>query len=213
MKTRKKNITQPKETLLLVCATEAEALYFSQMRKDCRYVNLTVMQVPEGKAKNLEALIDFTGRQRSRGRFDSAWALFGFDDLGVGVNDVKEMEEYAAKKKVKMLYFNPTFELWFLLHLGTPGAFVSDAGAIKEKVRIGVTNGTPFSAEYLLTNGLNLHIRLFPMHSKADLGARNYNDIVRTQTGLEATTMPLFDEDIEAICGKADMSHNQKARR
>ena len=188
MKTRKKNITQPKETLLLVCATEAEALYFSQMRKDCRYVNLTVMQVPEGKAKNLEALIDFTGRQRSRGRFDSAWALFGFDDLGVGVSDVKEMEEYAAKKKVKMLYFNPTFELWFLLHLGTP-------------------------AEYLLTNGLNLHIRLFPMHSKADLGARNYNDIVRTQTGLEATTMPLFDEDIEAICGKADMSHNQKARR
>ena len=195
MKTRKKNITQPKETLLLVCATEAEALYFSQMRKDCRYVNLTVMQVPEGKAKNL------------------AWALFGFDDLGVGVSDVKEMEEYAAKKKVKMLYFNPTFELWFLLHLGTPGAFVSDAGAIKEKVRTGVTNGTPFSAEYLLTNGLNLHIRLFPMHSKADLGARNYNDIVRTQTGLEATTMPLFDEDIEAICGKADMSHNQKARR
>lgn len=213
MKTRKKNITQPKSTLLLVCKTEAEALYFSQMRKDCRYVNLTVMQVPENKGKNLQTLIDFTGRERSKGRFDSAWALFGFDDFGIGVSDVKEMEEYAEKKKVKMLYFNPTFELWFLLHLGTPGAFIADASAIKEKVKTGVLGGNEFNAAYLLTSGLNLHIRLFPLHSKADLGARNYNSIAKLQTGLDATTMPLFDEDIEAICGKADMSHNQKARR
>ena len=81
MKTRKKNTTEPKQTLLLVCATEAEALYFSQMRKDCRYVNLTVMQAPEGRNDDIKDLVDFTGRQRSRGRFDSAWALFGFDDV------------------------------------------------------------------------------------------------------------------------------------
>ena len=51
MKTRKKNTTEPKRMLLLVCATEAEALYFSQMRKDCRYVNLTVLQAPAGQVK------------------------------------------------------------------------------------------------------------------------------------------------------------------
>ena len=212
MKTRKKNITQPKETLLLVCATEAEALYFSQMRKDCRYVNLTVMQVPEGKAKNLEALIDFTGRQRSRGRFDSAWALFGFDDLGVGVSDVKEMEEYAAKKKVKMLYFNPSFELWFILHLGAPGTFVRDIAPLREKLKTAIP-GYELSAEYFLTKGLNLHIKLFPRHSAADLNARNYNSAAIAATGLKATTMPDFDEDLTAICGLADMSHNQKVRR
>ena len=93
MKTRKKNITQPKSTLLLVCKTEAEALYFSQMRKDCRYVNLTVMQVPENKGKNLQTLIDFTGRERSKGRFDSAWALFGFDDVSIDKDGLKEVEE------------------------------------------------------------------------------------------------------------------------
>ena len=91
MKTRKKNTTEPKRMLLLVCATEAETLYFSQMRKDCRYVNLTVLQAPD-KCTDLQSLIDWTGRQRSKGRIDSAWALFGFDDVGADVAAVKEME-------------------------------------------------------------------------------------------------------------------------
>ena len=40
MATRKRNSTESRRTLLLVTATEAEALFFSQMRKDCRYGNL-----------------------------------------------------------------------------------------------------------------------------------------------------------------------------
>ncbi len=212
MKTRKKNTTQPKQTLLLVCATEAEALYFSQMRKDCRYVNLTVLQAPEGKDKDLQSLIDWTGRQRSKGRFDSAWALFGFDDVGATADSVKDMEEYSAKKKVKMLYFNPSFELWFILHLGAPGTFVRDIAPLREKLKTAIP-GYELSAEYFLTKGLNLHIKLFPRHSAADLNARNYNSAAIAATGLKATTMPDFDEDLTAICGLADMSHNQKVRR
>ena len=67
MKTRKKNTTEPKRTLL-VCATEAEALYFSQMRKGLPYVNLTVLRAPAGQVKDLQSLIDWTGKQRSKGR-------------------------------------------------------------------------------------------------------------------------------------------------
>ena len=210
MKTRKKNTTEPKRMLLLVCATEAETLYFSQMRKDCRYVNLTVMQAPEGS--NLQALIDWTGKQRSKGRFDSAWALFGFDDVGATVESVKEMEEYSAKKKVKMLYFNPSFELWFILHLGAPGAFVCDITPLREKLKSAIP-GYEMTPEYFLTKGLNTHIRLFPRHATADINARNYNTLAKAATGLEATTMPSLNEDITAICGTADMSHNQKVRR
>ena len=87
---RRKNITDPKQTILIVCATEAEALYFSQMRKDCRYVNLTVLTSPK---QDIKTLIDYTGRERSRGRFDSAWALFGFDDVSIDKDGLKEVEE------------------------------------------------------------------------------------------------------------------------
>ena len=212
MKTRKKNTTDPKQTLLLVCATEAEALYFSQMRKDCRYVNLTVLQAPEGKCRDIKELIDYTGRQRSRGRFDSAWALFGFDDVDADAAKVREMEEYSERKKVKMLYFNPSFELWFILHLGAPSSFVSDIAPLREKLKAAIP-GYEMSAEYFLTRGLNMHIKLFPRHSAADINARNYNQAARLSTGLPATTMPEFNEDLAAICGLADMSHNQKVRR
>lgn len=212
MKTRKKNTTEPKRMLLLVCATEAEALYFSQMRKDCRYVNLTVLQAPEGSAKDLQSLLDWTGRQRSKGRFDSAWALFGFDDVSTDADSVKSMEEYAEKKKVRMLYFNPSFELWFILHLGAPTAFMSNITPFKDKLKTAIP-GYEFTPEYFLTNGLNLHIKLFPRHSAADLNARNYNSLALSATGLKATTMPDFNENLTEICGLADMSHNQKVRR
>ena len=36
MDKRKKKSTETRRTLLLVTATETEALFFSQMRKDCR---------------------------------------------------------------------------------------------------------------------------------------------------------------------------------
>ena len=62
MATRKRNNTQTKTTLLLVTATEAEALYFSQMRKDCRYGNLTVVN---SGATSLKALVTFTVKEKS----------------------------------------------------------------------------------------------------------------------------------------------------
>ena len=73
--------------------------------------------------------------------------------------------------------------------------------------------GYELTPEYFLTKGLNLHIKLFPRHSAADLNARNYNSVALAATGLKATTMPDFNENLTEICGLADMSHNQKVRR
>ena len=207
---RKKNITAPKQTLLLVCATEAEALYFSQMRKDCRYVNLTVVKAPEGK--DLKGLIDFTARERNHGKYDSAWALFGFEDIGTNVDEIKSMDEYIEKKKVRLCWTNPRFDLWFVFHLGAPSSYVSDITPLEAKLGEALP-GFEMTPEYFLTKGLNTHIRLFPRHATADINARNYNTLAKAATGLEATMMPALNEDITAICGTADMSHNQKVRR
>ena len=209
MVNRKKNVTQPKQTMLLVCATEAEVLYFSQMRKDCRYVNLTVLKGPD---KDLKSLIDFTGRVRNSGKYDSAWALFGFNDVNTNVEEVKELSEYTEKKKVKLCWVNPKFELWFIFHLGAPSSYISDISALEAKLKESLP-GFEMTSEYFLTDGLNTHIKLFPRHSNADINARNYNALAKAATGLEATMIPLLNEDITAICGIADMSHNQKVRR
>ena len=93
-----------------------------------------------------------------------------------------------------------------------PGSFVSDITPLREKLKSAIP-GYELSPEYFLTKGLNLHIKLFPRHSAADINARNYNQAARLATGLDATTMPAFNEDLTAICGLADMSHNQKVRR
>ena len=208
---RKKNITAPKQTLLLVCATEAEALYFSQMRKDCRFVNLTVLKAPAGK--DLKGLIDYTAKERNHGKYDSSWALFGFDDVNTNADEVKEMlSEYAEKKKVKLCWCNPKFDLWFIFHLGAPSSYLSDISPLEAKLREALP-GFEMTPEYFLTKGLNTHIRLFPRHASADINARNYNVVAKAATGLEATAMPLLNEDVTAICGTADMSHNQKVRR
>lgn len=206
---RRKNITDPKQTILIVCATEAEALYFSQMRKDCRYVNLTVLTSPK---QDIKALIDYTGRERSRGRFDSAWALFGFDDVSIDKDGLKEVEEVAERKKVKLCWFNPSFELWFAFHLTAPSSFTTDLAPYMNKLRESFP-GFALTPEYFLTKGLNVDIRLFPRRAAADINARNYNTVARQATGIDASRISMLLEDVTAICGKADMSHNQRVRR
>ena len=208
MPNRKKNITEAKGTILLVTATRAEAIYFSQMRKDCRYMNLTVMY--SGGVKNLKELVDKAAQRRLNGRYQKVWALFGFDEVNTSVDEVLEMQnDYALRKKVHLCYFNPCFELWFALHVNANMSYESDPEHIREMVRKAIS-GFEMSEEYLLTKGLNLHLMLFPRHAFADLAARKMNESEKFRLGADVTTMPQFDDDLTEICGKADMSHNQK---
>ena len=72
--TRKRIPTPAKSTILIATANPAVAAYFSRVRKDCRYVNMTVECL---KANTLEGLIKATGKARIAGKFASAWAIFG----------------------------------------------------------------------------------------------------------------------------------------
>ncbi|MCK9349114.1 MAG: RloB domain-containing protein, partial [Sphaerochaeta sp.] len=64
---RKRISQKPRRTVLVVTATEAEALYFSQMRKDCRYANMTVVWEPD--YKDLAHLITLAGQMRNKEKY------------------------------------------------------------------------------------------------------------------------------------------------
>ena len=206
MATRKRNSTESRKTLLLVTATEPEALFFSQMRKDCRYGNLTVVN---SGATSLKQLISFTAKEKNRGRYDVTYALFGLDDVGATMDEVKEAAEACAGRRIHLCHFNPSFKLWIYLHLGKPNGFIAAADAFDDPLGKAI-EGFEWNSEYLLTKGLNLHMKLFPRHSVADQNARDYNKLAIQTTGEKATAMPEINMTITEDCGQADMSHNTK---
>lgn len=206
---RKRNKVDAKQTMLLVCANEAEAIFFSQMRKDCRYSNMTVVSA---NAKTLDKLLDFAGKLRNKGKYTSCWVLFGLDELNATREDVDNAEELALKKKVKMLYFEPSFDLYFMLFFSKPNALIDSADKLKEKVK-SLIEGYEVTSKYFLTKGLNLNFTLYPQLAEADKNAREYNEFVSFDRGFDVTSLPLFLDDLKEVCGKADMSHSQKNRR
>ena len=96
---RKKIHQEPKKAMLIVTSTEAEALYFSQMRKDCRYTNLTVRWAEH--ADSLESLISIAAKLRTAGKFDSVWALYGFDAFEATLDQLRSALETARIKFVR----------------------------------------------------------------------------------------------------------------
>src|SRR5690554_4864343 len=133
MKRRKKVIEKPRKTFLIVAASEAESLYFSQMRKDCRYTNMTVLWAEE--IETLEDLIKFAAKERTKGKFDRTWAVFSFEQMGVDEADVKEMQVLANKRKIQLAWTNPDLPLWYLMHLQVPTQVISEGKAIENTLR------------------------------------------------------------------------------
>lgn len=204
---RKRISQKPRKTVLLVTATEAEALYFSQMRKDCRYANMTVVWEPE--FKDLEHLITLAGRRRNSDNYNSVWVVFGLKDLNLAVKDVKQAQAFAEKKKVKLAWNNPSLGLWYLLHLQAPRGFVEDSSLIESALSKQFPSYSS-DASFLLSDGLDLHFRLYSSKSKAAVNAAAYNQLASAKLGLGATTMVAMLNDITEICGLADLTHNQK---
>ncbi len=201
MAIRKKNKINAKLSMLMLCATEAETIFFNQLRKDCRYQNLTVLK---SSSNVLDKMLSEAGSLKKKEKFDSVWCVFGLDEVGLSLEAVAEAEKTAEKKKVKLLYFNPSFELYFALFEMTPRKLMT-----KEELLKRCTASFPLfelGQKYLLTEGLNLNFKIYPRLAVADQNARTYNDISELETGFKATSMPLFFDDLKEVCGKADMS-------
>ncbi|MCH3917028.1 MAG: RloB domain-containing protein [Spirochaetia bacterium] len=206
---RKRITTAPKKTMLIVTASEEESLFFSQMRKDCRYTNLTV-QWAEGVKDELEALILYTARKRSHGKFNEAWLLFGFEELGITAVDVKAITSFAEKKKVKLAWCNPGIQLWYMLHIMAPKGYVDTAAAIDDALPRYIPGYFPGKDFLLGADGLNLHLALYPNKAKAAINARSYNQMAEAKTSLPATNLVYMLNAITDNCGLADITHNQK---
>ncbi len=201
MAIRKKNKIDTKGSMLLLTATEAEAVFFNQFRKDCRYSNLTVLKA---SSTNLEKMVREAGSLRNKGRYTSVWCLFGLDDVSATIEDCMRIEKSAEKKRVNLLYFNPSFDLYFALFEMAPRRIVTK-DELEKRCRASFEN-YELTKEYFLKDGINLNFRIYPRLSVADQNALSYNDLSELDTGFKATSLPTFLDDLKEVCGKADMS-------
>lgn len=203
---RKRNPVLPKKTILIVASDPALAVYFARVRKDCRYVSLSVECQ---SAETLEDLVKVTAKRRIAGKYASAWAVFSFKDFNLKADDVKAVMPIAEAKKVKLGWVNPSLSMWLFLHTKPINAYVSNAASFDQALAK-VFPGFAETEEYMSNDGKDIHLRLFSLFSKAIINASEYNKICEKTTGLAATSFPLLYEDIKAICGEADLSHNQR---
>ncbi|MBR4426817.1 MAG: RloB domain-containing protein [Spirochaetales bacterium] len=204
--TRKRTPVFPKKTILIATSNTAMVAYFSRVRKDCRYVNMTVQYLP---AENLDELIKATGKARIAGKFASAWALFGLTDFNLQPADITAAQPLADSRKVKLGWVSPNISMWLFLHLKPLNVYVDNASQFDQALAK-VFPGYEPTAEYLTNEGQDIHLRLFSSFSKAILNSSVYNKIAEKKNGVAATSFPLLYEDIKNLCGEADLSHNQK---
>ena len=204
--TRKRTPILPKKTILIATADTAMVAYFSRVRKDCRYGNMTVQYIP---AETLEDLIKATGKARIAGKFASAWALFSLTEFKLKPADIPAAQGLADSRKVKLGWVSPNLSMWLFLHLKALNVYADNASQLDQALAK-VFPGYEPTAEYLTNEGQDIHLRLFSSFSKAVLNSGDYNKIAEKKTGVAATSFPLLYEDIKELCGEADLSHNQK---
>ena len=203
---RKRTPILPKKTILIATADNAMVAYFSRVRKDCRYGNMTVQYIP---ADTLDELIKATGKARIAGKFASAWALFSLSEFNLKPADITAAQSLADSRKVKLGWVSPNLSLWLYLHLKALNVYVDSVSQLDQALAK-VFPGYEPTAEYLTNEGQDIHLRLFSSFSKAVLNSGDYNKIAEKKTGVAATSFPLLYEDIKELCGEADLSHNQK---
>ena len=203
---RKRTPILPKKTILIATADNAMVAYFSRVRKDCRYGNMTVQYIP---ADTLGELIKATGKARIAGKFASAWALFSLAEFKLKPADITAAQSLADSRKVKLGWVSPNLSLWLFLHFYALNVYVDSVSQLDQALSK-VFPGYEPTAEYLTNEGQDIHLRLFSSFSKAVLNSGDYNKIAEKKTGVAATSFPLLYEDIKELCGEADLSHNQK---
>ncbi len=204
---RKRKSEAPRKTMLIVCASEKEALFFSQVRKDARYSNLSVKWA--NGVSNLEKLITYASREKTRNKFNEVWLVFSFEDLNIGVTDVKELMPIAERKKVNLCWSNPGISLWYLFHFRSSNGLIKDSESIINAIKKEIPDfeDTP---KYLRTVGLNFYQKICVKDNEANRNARSYNEAVEPILGLSAINYINLHLAIIENCGKANFTQNQR---
>lgn len=199
----KKDIKQP---IVIVASSELISTYFSQMRKDCRYENLTVVHAP---SKSLKDLVTKTARIKNTGRYKMAWCVFTlseFDDATP--SNIIEYEKNSQMRKIGLAYTARSIMLYWALHF-QPLTGDEDANALNDIITKNIPS-FKHSVEYLQGAGSSLHLMLFSRKALASSNATTLNATYRLKNGIDAINFTKLINSISDYCGEADIVKNQK---
>jgi hypothetical protein len=127
--TRRANRYEQRTAILIATNGEStERKYFDKLRLEDWVRAGRVAVVFESGAPT--SVVRGAARRRDRDDFDQAWAVCDVDQF-----DTSEATTEAAESEVLLVWSNPCFELWLLLHLSACDAYLEDARRAHEKLR------------------------------------------------------------------------------
>ncbi len=212
---RKRNFKEPRSPLLVLTAGEDEALFFSQMRRDCRYSNMRVFQ-KSGESKSLVEMIREAGKLRLEHGLGTAWCIFNPHDIELNPKELAESRDLAAKKRVALAYTNPGIEFWYYLHFAIPDTPFRSREDAAEALQRYIPDFR-LGPKYLREQGSDLYMKLFTNKAQAVLHANRFNMLFGDRVGLSgprldySCTIPKFLNDVSDLCGKCFIAKGQNA--
>ncbi|MDA3832306.1 MAG: RloB domain-containing protein [Spirochaetales bacterium] len=207
---RKHDVREPKRPLLVLTSNAVETCYFLQMRRDCRYGNMSVSQKSDS-SENLHAVIREAGKLRRDFNFASVWCIVNPVDVHIEADKESEYRQLAKTKKVSVVYNSPGIETWLYLHFEKPETDRMSRKNLADKLAEKIP-GFRLEEEYFHTGeGKKLYLRLFPNKSQAVLHAdlmRKEQDFVFPGSDPErlSVQMPAFLAGVIDGCGRCFIS-------
>lgn len=125
-----------KPIIYIICeGKETEVLYFKHFRTRNCLVDIVPMTskytAAEHLVKNAKGLLSHADYFPKDG--DQLWCVFDRDDNTNA--QLKVAGEYADKNGYKIVYSNPSFEYWYLLHFVKHNGYLKDSNAVIEQVK------------------------------------------------------------------------------
>lgn len=133
---RKRNTRPPLFTILIVCeGKRTERIYFTKYRNRDNGLQI---EIPSNSTTDPKGLLDFANKKaeslginRHNG---SVWVVFDADrttDTRLKDSQLQEFETFARRNNINLLFSNPSFEIWYLLHFAYTTAALSNKDLIE----------------------------------------------------------------------------------
>lgn len=108
---RRVNRRQTKQRFLIVCQGEkTEKFYFKSFRLTSAQIKVETQPISPEQLVNKA----FQLSKDDENGFDQVWCVFDKDEFLD--ENIRKAFSMASKKRIKIAFSNPCFELWFLLH-------------------------------------------------------------------------------------------------
>ncbi len=209
---RRHDTREPRNPLLVLTSNEIETIYFRQMRRDCRYANMSVRQ-KDPASEDFKQMINEAAKLKRNLGYGAVWCVLNPFDVEMDPSEAKEYEDFARKKKISLVYNVPGIEFWFYLHYGVPADPRLSAKQMEEELRARIPGYESTEQYFKSGDGMDLHLKLFPNKAQAVLNAnafrqRGENVPLGDATRL-TTNMPSFLTDVIRECGRCYISRGQ----